>query len=175
MFKSAMFGVAAIALVGCGQGSGDRRSGDASSQGTDIRHRGGSTATSGSSTPAAAPASAAPAPTDPSGTSASTVDSSAAGSSTATGTATADSTPPASSINIVKVDDHTFEAQPHVSNTLTTIDGYLFIGMPYYDESPAIDSAVELWWKLAADPNYVPLPPITSVGVDTTVGGTVGP
>jgi hypothetical protein len=66
-----------------------------------------------------------------------------------------------------------FVAQPQVCSCVTTIDGYLFSGMPYYDSSPATDSAVELWWKLAADPNYTPLPPITSISTDTTVSGDV--
>jgi hypothetical protein len=66
-----------------------------------------------------------------------------------------------------------FTQDANPCSCVTTIDGYLFSGMPYYDGSPAVDSAVELWWALAADPNYQPLPPITSVSTTTTVSGTV--
>lgn len=71
-------------------------------------------------------------------------------------------------------DGNVFTAAPATANAVTTIDGYLFVGMPYYDSSAAVDSAVELWWELAADPNYQPLPPITSVSVPVEVSGTVG-
>lgn len=71
-------------------------------------------------------------------------------------------------------DGSTFTAEPSACSCITTIDGYVFSGMPYYDGSAAVDSAVELWWALAADPSYVPLPPVTSVSTTTTVSGTVG-
>ena len=68
---------------------------------------------------------------------------------------------------------NTFTQTTSPCSCVTTIDGYLFTGMPYYDASPAVDSAVELWWMLASDPGYQPLPPVTSVSTTSTVSGTV--
>lgn len=64
---------------------------------------------------------------------------------------------------------------PATANGITTIDGYVFAGMAYYDASPAVDSAVEFWWALEADPNYVSLPPVTSISTTAPVSGTVEP
>lgn len=55
----------------------------------------------------------------------------------------------------------------------TSIDGHVFVGMPYYDSSPATDSAVEYWWELSARPDYRSLPPVLSVSVIMTITGTV--
>lgn len=56
-----------------------------------------------------------------------------------------------------------------------TFDGYVFVGLPYYDPSPANDSAVELWWLLTEQPGYVAQPTVTSISTTTTVSGTVTP
>jgi hypothetical protein len=81
---------------------------------------------------------------------------------------------PAAPAQIVR-SGNTFTQTTDPCSCVTTIDGYLFAGVPYYDASPAVDSAVELWWALAADPSYVPLPPITSISTTATVSGTVNP
>lgn len=67
----------------------------------------------------------------------------------------------------------TFTQSPPTANAITTIDGYVFAGLPYYNPSSAADSAVELWWELRADPAYLSLPPVTSISADVTVSGTV--
>jgi len=91
--------------------------------------------------------------------------------------------------HVVKVDDRTFAAVPQIVSGKTTIDGYIFVGMPYYydlasqvasptDPSkwvPAPINAVDTWLKLLADPNYASLPPVTSISVEAEVGGTVEP
>jgi hypothetical protein len=56
---------------------------------------------------------------------------------------------------------------------MTTIDGYTFVGMPYYDASPEVDSAVEYWWELYSRPDYRSLPPVLSVSVLMTITGNV--
>ena len=81
----------------------------------------------------------------------------------------------AASADVVKTSSHSYAAVPATANAVTTIDGYLFTAMPYYNGSPAVDSAVEVWWALEADPNYLSLPPIKSISADTTVSGTVPP
>lgn len=82
---------------------------------------------------------------------------------------------PAPAVPTITRSGNTFVMTPATANAVTTIDGYVFDDMPYYDGSDAVDSAVEIWWALYADPNYVPLPPVTSIGVSTTVGGVVNP
>lgn len=66
----------------------------------------------------------------------------------------------------------TFIADPPIANGVTGIDGYMFIGMPYYDVTGGV-SAVGTWLKLREDPGYASLPPIESISATTTVIGTV--
>lgn len=92
---------------------------------------------------------------------------------------------PAASADIVR-SGNTFTAVPATARSTIGIDGYRFVNMPYYtavksDRSNDVngdgwadDCAVGLWRALYADPDYQPLPPVTSVSVDTTVSGTVG-
>ena len=49
---------------------------------------------------------------------------------------------------------------------VTTIDGYVFVGMPYSD-------AVNQWLEMQAKPGYVSLPAVTSVSTTLVVSGTV--
>jgi hypothetical protein len=77
-------------------------------------------------------------------------------------------------MSIVKLDRRTFAAVPQLANNVTTIDGYVFVGFPYYDPSGG-PSAVGTWLKLLADPDYASLPPVTSISVDSEVSGTVDP
>lgn len=58
---------------------------------------------------------------------------------------------------------------------VTSIDGHVFVGMPYYAPSSEVDSAVEYWWELSARPDYRSLPPVLSVSVITEITGTVDP
>jgi hypothetical protein len=74
---------------------------------------------------------------------------------------------------VVRLDARTFAAVPQIANAVVTIDGYVFVGMPYYD--PSGISAVGTWMNLIADPKYASLPPVTAISVDTTVSGTVPP
>lgn len=55
-----------------------------------------------------------------------------------------------------------------------TIDGYVWSGLPYYDGSAAVDSAVEVWWLLTEVPGYVVQPAVTSISVAIEVAGNVG-
>jgi len=80
--------------------------------------------------------------------------------------------PSAASAGIVR-SGNTFTASPAVCSCVTTIDGYVFSGVPYYAPEGTADSAVELWLALRADPAYLSLPPVTSVSVDSTVSGEV--
>jgi hypothetical protein len=84
------------------------------------------------------------------------------------------SIPAAASADVTR-SGRTFTASPPTANAVTTIDGYVFVGLPYYNASPAADSAVELWWQLSADPGYLSLPPVASISADTVVSGTVEP
>jgi hypothetical protein len=79
---------------------------------------------------------------------------------------------PALASEIVRT-GNSFTQSPPACSCATTIDGYVFSGLRYYDPSADVDSAVELWWALAADPHYVPLPPVTSVSATVPVSGTV--
>lgn len=74
---------------------------------------------------------------------------------------------------IVKTGPSSYVAVPKTANAWTTIAGYQFRDMPYYNPSAAVDSAVEVWWELLKDPNYADLPPVTSGSVELEVGGTV--
>src|SRR5262245_33926014 len=49
---------------------------------------------------------------------------------------------------------------------VTTIDGYVFVGIPYAE-------AVAQWLELQSQPGYVSLPPVTSVSTTIEVSGTV--
>ena len=85
------------------------------------------------------------------------------------------------------MDSRTFGAVPPIANGTHTIDGYVFLGMPYYYDPESMwanpgkpdkwkvapISAVDTWLKLLADPNYASLPPVTSISVDIEVSGTV--
>jgi hypothetical protein len=77
-------------------------------------------------------------------------------------------------MSIVKLDRRTFAAVPQLANNVTSLDGYVFVGFPYYDPSGG-PSAVGTWLKLLADPDYASLPPVTSISVDSEVTGTVDP
>lgn len=92
--------------------------------------------------------------------------------------------PSAASAGIVR-SGNTFTAVPATASASIGIDGYRFVNMPYYapvkpDRSNDVngdgwadDCAVGLWRLLYADPAYQPLPPVTSVSVDSTVSGEV--
>jgi hypothetical protein len=73
----------------------------------------------------------------------------------------------------VRLDDRTFAAVPPVANSWTTIGGYQFYGMNYYDENPETPDAVHALWKLQEDPSFEWKPPVTSGSVDVEVSGTV--
>lgn len=64
-------------------------------------------------------------------------------------------------------------AHASTCSCVTTIDGYTFVGVPYYDPSPAIDSAVEEWWALYSRPDYHSLPPVLSISTTMEILGTV--
>ena len=70
-------------------------------------------------------------------------------------------------VALVQLDSRTWAATPSQCSCVTTIDGYLFIGMSYID-------AVNKWFELYRTPGYVSNPPITSISTTTTVSGTVG-
>jgi hypothetical protein len=76
-------------------------------------------------------------------------------------------------MSVLKLDHRTYAAIPQLANAVTTIDGYVFVGMPYYNPDESQPSAVGCWLKLLADPGYASLPPVTSVSVDAEVSGTV--
>jgi hypothetical protein len=72
------------------------------------------------------------------------------------------------------VNDNTIEADPPVANSITTVDGYVFKNMDYYNEDPDKPDAIDAWSTLARQPGYKPKTPVKQVGVDSEVGGTVG-
>jgi hypothetical protein len=73
---------------------------------------------------------------------------------------------------VQQVNSATFVQTVNPCSCSVTIDGYSFIGMPYYDGTTK--SAVGLWFELLSQPGYVSYPPIKSVSTTTTVSGTVG-
>ena len=75
--------------------------------------------------------------------------------------------------SVVKLDHRTFAVVPQIANAVTTIDGYVFVGMPYYNPDESQPSAVGCWLKLLSDPNYASKPPVTSISVDVEVSGSV--
>lgn len=76
---------------------------------------------------------------------------------------------------------NTFNANPAYCSCWSTVDGYVFNGIPYSpfvrdvflglpSDTPVVTDMMD---ALRADPNYTPLPPVTSVGGEVTIGGTV--
>jgi hypothetical protein len=83
---------------------------------------------------------------------------------------------------------NTFTATPAYCGCWTTIDGYIFNGIPYSPyirdvflrlpaSTPVVVSGDDtgIWDLLRQDPSYLSLPPVTSGSVDVTVSGDVEP
>lgn len=94
--------------------------------------------------------------------------------------------PSAASADVVR-SGNTFTATPAYCSCWSTIDGYVFNGIPYSDyirdsflglpaSTPVVVAGdnTGIWDILSKDPSYMSLPPVTSGSVDTTVSGTVG-
>lgn len=87
---------------------------------------------------------------------------------------------PVASANVVR-NGSTFTEVDHPCSCWSTIDGYQFTGIPYspyirdvFLKLPAsTPTAVDIWWELRSDPNYLSLPAVTSGSVESTVSGTV--